>query len=193
MQCCFAGSLHSYQQAFAWQRALVRSLVTNADKPQLLSKQSHILGDMLSSHSPRHAPHLHANSRLVLAVGAYQTSMRSSQDGLAVVAWLQQSLEVHNYVSTCIYTAYIRVCLSVCVPACLPACLSVWLSVCLSVCLSVYVPHCLCLCLSLCLCLCVHLCCVWFLQPPASYPAKLMWYCIVADAGCGRAGLPGIP
>ncbi|KAL0019385.1 hypothetical protein WJX77_004716 [Trebouxia sp. C0004] len=88
------GSLHSYQQAFAWQRALVRSLVTNADKPQLLSKQSYILGDMLSSHSPRHAPHLHVNSRLVLAVGAYQTSMRSTPDGLAVVAWLQQSLEM---------------------------------------------------------------------------------------------------
>ncbi|KAA6420556.1 MAG: hypothetical protein FRX49_09717 [Trebouxia sp. A1-2] len=88
------GSLHSYQQAFAWQRALVRSLVTNADKPQLLSKQSNILGDMLSSHSPRHAPHLHVNSRLVLAVGAYQTSMRSTQDGLPVVAWLQQSFEM---------------------------------------------------------------------------------------------------
>ena len=148
MQCCFAGSLHSYQQAFAWQRALVRSLVTNADKPQLLSKQSHILGDMLSSHSPRHAPHLHANSRLVLAVGAYQTSMTSSQDGLPVVAWLQQSLEVHNYVSTCIYTAYIRVCLSVCVPACLPACLSVCLAVCLSVCMSVCLSVCLCTSLS---------------------------------------------
>lgn len=88
------GSLHSYQQAFAWQRALVRSLVTNADKLQLLSKQSHILGDMLSSHSPRHAPHLHANSRLVLAVGAYQTSMRCTQDGPAVIAWLQQSFEM---------------------------------------------------------------------------------------------------
>ena len=97
MQCCFAGSLHSYQQAFAWQRALVRSLVTNGDKPQLLSKQSHILGDMLSSHTPRHAPHLHVNSRLVLAVGAHQTSMRSTQDGLAIVAWLQQSLEVHQH------------------------------------------------------------------------------------------------
>ena len=169
MQCCFAGCLHSYQEAFAWQRALVRSLVTNADKPHLLSKQSHILGDMLSSHTPRHAPHLHVNSRLVLAVGAYQTSMRSTQAGLAVVAWLQQSLEVHHYVTTCIHTAYIRV-----------------LVVCLSVCL------CLRLCLRLCLCLCVHLCCVRLSQPPASCPAKLMQFCVMADAGCGRAGLSGI-
>ena len=114
-QCCIAGSLHSYQQAFAWQRALVRSLVTTADKPQLLSKQSHILGDMLSSHSPRHAPHLHANSRLVLAVGAYQTSMRSTQDGLAVVAWLQQSLEVHQH--------SIHPCNCLCVCLCLCVCI----------------------------------------------------------------------
>lgn len=160
IQCCTAGSLHSYQQAFAWQRALVRSLVTNADKPQLLSKQSNILGDMLSSHSPRHAPHLHVNSRLVLAVGAYQTSMRSTQDGLPVVAWLQQSFEVPQH--------RIHPCVCLCV--------------------------CLCLCLSHCSCLCV---CTGrvsncYIQP-ASYPAKLICFCVTADAGCGRAGLPGIP
>lgn len=83
------GSLHSYQQAFAWQRALVRCLVTNSDKPALLCKQARILGDMLTSHNPRHAPHLHLNSRLVLAVGAYQTSMKHTHTGPAVVAWLQ--------------------------------------------------------------------------------------------------------
>ncbi len=54
--CCATGSLGSYQQAFAWQRSLVRCLVTNANKPSLHSKTSHILGDLLSSHNPRHAP-----------------------------------------------------------------------------------------------------------------------------------------
>ena len=72
----------------------MRCLVTNSDKPALLFKQARILGDMLTSPNPRHAPHLHLNSRLVLAVGAYQTSMKHSQSGAAVVAWLQGYHEV---------------------------------------------------------------------------------------------------
>ena len=98
---CLAGSLRSYEQAFAWQRVLVQRLVTNADKAALLSAQCLILGDMLSSHKARHAPHLHINSRLVLALGAYQTSMRHRHDGPAVVSWLQGRVEVAPF--TCAY------------------------------------------------------------------------------------------
>jgi len=88
----------------------VQCLVTNAGKPALLSKQCHTLADLLSSHDARHGPHVHVNSRLVLAVGACQTIMRHTEDGSAVVAWLQGCVEVgappaRLHAGTCVATA----------------------------------------------------------------------------------------
>lgn len=95
MFACTTGALHSCKQAFAWQRAVVRCLVRLADQPAELSKQCRVLADMLvSTSSKRFAPHLHVNTRLVLAVGGYQTSLKSTDDGPALLAWLQGRLEV---------------------------------------------------------------------------------------------------
>lgn len=49
---------------------------------------------LVSTSSTRFAPHLHLNTRLVLAVGGYQTSLKSTDDGPALLAWLQGRLEV---------------------------------------------------------------------------------------------------
>ena len=90
-----AGALRSCQQAFAWQRALARCMLDTADWATMLGEQCRVLADMLSSGSTsRYAPHLHINTRLVLAVGGYQTSMRSQQEGHAVLLWLQGCVEV---------------------------------------------------------------------------------------------------
>lgn len=93
--CGCTGALRSCQQAFAWQRAVVRFMLSRAAEPAALSEQCCTLADMLSSGSgSRYAPHLHLNTRLVLAVGGYQTSLRSQEGGPAVLVWLQERLEV---------------------------------------------------------------------------------------------------
>ncbi|KAL3135472.1 hypothetical protein ABBQ38_005952 [Trebouxia sp. C0009 RCD-2024] len=89
------GAVRSCQHAFAWQRALVRCLLNHGAEQAVLCEQCQVLADMLSSgSSSRYAPHLHINTRLVLAVGAYQTSMSSQEGGPAVLVWLQGQLEV---------------------------------------------------------------------------------------------------
>ncbi|KAL3158632.1 hypothetical protein ABBQ32_011382 [Trebouxia sp. C0010 RCD-2024] len=89
------GAIRSCQQALAWQRVLVRCLLSNAAEQTVLCEQCQVLADMLSSgSSSRYAPHLHINTRLVLAVGAYQTSMKSQEGGPTVLVWLQGQLEV---------------------------------------------------------------------------------------------------
>ena len=74
----------------------MRYLVSRADQPAVLSKQCRILADMLTTATSLHfAPHLHMNTRLNLAVGGYQTSMRFiTSDGPAALAWLQGRFEV---------------------------------------------------------------------------------------------------
>ena len=104
---CSIGTVQSCKQAFAWQRCLVRCLVTLADRPALLGQHCRILADMLTTtSSSRFAPHLHVNTRLVLAVGGYQTCMRSTHDGPAILAWLQGCLEVPALPCPTICTAF---------------------------------------------------------------------------------------
>ena len=59
---------------------------------------------MLSSHKAHHAPELHINTRLVLAMGAYQASMRAEDSGAALVDWLHGYAAVRPAAVTSVLT-----------------------------------------------------------------------------------------
>lgn len=93
--CDAAGELSSYQRAFAWQAVLVKHLMQEPDKEQLLNKQSLLLAEMLSTQA-KHTPGLPEESRIELAIGAFLCSLRGTQQGLEVVIWLEQHVKVRG-------------------------------------------------------------------------------------------------